>query len=558
MMPELPKYIASLLILGAAALSRADDQPIPYGPVSIPPAKPTKVIPQRLVSLIATSLAHTTDTGLRVRLTGDLAAVGNEAAKSELLQLLKDSDPLVRAQAVSGLPGSAEGEALHVDPSAVVRRAVVAANPTDAVLLKAYDDADPAVRDTAFGQSSSSQTDARLAALLARQDSSRQAIICRTLAARKAIACAASIQPLLDSAALPAHIAAIHALAALGRLSAEQLRPQLTHAHPTVRQAAAASLTSLTAAERLSPAILLLSDGDLGVRAAAVAVLGEVAAAPAVDELLKQFIPEDPELTAATRAALAAIAERDSYARTAIDSAAAALLVAPTPLLRCDGSFLLGKLKSNTQLSRHLGLLKDADWTVVRQAAMSLGAIADPSAAAPLAESAALAAGINDPTSEQWSLSASASEVVARAEAGEQAILACVKLHYAPVIEAVRPVILKKTASFQIRTAAIWAIGVLDPPQSAAAPLRALIGRSNDIEEIPAVIAEAIKAAGNSKAAALRSSLLPLKESTRNLEYSVAATMALDRIDGTQTPIFAPESPFTPQTAVTDLTPAAR
>lgn len=548
------RRLLPILLLSSAAFA-ADL--IPYGPIALPTGKQEIVVADRTVTLTIDALAHTPDAPTRVHLASDLGLARTDPARAALVKLLQDPDAVVRAQAVRSLGSGSEVSALANDASPQVRREVALVTTDDAVLIKALADADPAVRNAGLGRSISDKTDAALAAALGGLSAADQMIACITLGGRKAIAAAGAIESLLQTPGPLPRVEAINALAAMQKIPLVQLGPLMADAHPAVRQAAVAALSSLPPGERFAPATAALADADIGVRTAAVTVLADVGTAASIGPVLAQLSAGDEDLHAAARAAAVAIVARDSDAAPVLDAAAAALLPSPNAGLRADASFFLGALRSKTQLARHAALLDGADWAVVLQASISLGQIADPSAAAALAAAAKRAAGIGDPNYSTWVNAATFDQATSRNTAGEQAVLSCVVLRYAPVIDAVKPILLKKTAPANIRDAAVWAIGVLQPPETAEPVLRALIGRLHDREESQDVVAEAIKAVGNGHVTPLEPDIAALRDGG---EWPTCgwASVVLDYLHGTHTPLTAPSSVLAPSTTIRDLTPAAR
>jgi len=550
--PLLAAAVSAVLATGAFA-----QDPLPYGPLPIPNPPPHMVVNDRTVALTAAALAKSADPGTRVQLVHDLGLAEAPAAHDAVAKALKDADELVRAEAVASLHGDSAVNTLIVDTSPVVRRAVAEGTKDPATLAKGYDDADLLVRTAAFNRSLSPETDTALAGKLATLKPPEQAIVCGTLATRKATAAAPSIAALLTSDSLVARVAAIKALGTIGTLQAKQLQAQLSHPHRAVRAAAVAALIALPAADRVPLAVAALNDADYAVRIAAVNILSDAGGAPAVPQIIAQLSLGDPDLRSAGRMALVKIAARDKDAAAALDSASVPLLDSPTATLRADGSFFLGALKSKTALPRHIALLNDADWLVVAQAATSLGQIGDASAAPPLAATAARAAAIGDSGYADWARKAAPDELTARGSAGEQAVLSCVALNYAPVVKAVKPIVLQKTASAPIRVAAVYAIGRLEAPSEAAPTLRTLLGRINDMEETQSVVYEAVKAAANAHATALEPALQTLAKN-EFFEVHAVATIALDYLKGTHTPLEPPAGDTPAETMIRDLTPAAK
>jgi HEAT repeat protein len=115
-------------------------------------------------------------------------------------------------------------------------------------------------------------------------------------------------------------------------------------------------------------AIKMLGDADPTVRVAASDLLAAAPTPAGIGPLVEQLGVAYEPLHLSARAALLASGP------LTID-AAVKLLDHADPRRREDGSYLLGELRNDAALQRHIALMDDKDWGVVRQAAWSLGLI---------------------------------------------------------------------------------------------------------------------------------------------------------------------------------------
>ena len=224
---------------------------------------------------------------------------------------------------------------------------------------------------------------------------------------------------------------------------------------------------------------------------------------------------------------------------------ATALLDSPNPRRREDGSFLLGQLRSDAALSRHIALLKDSDWRVVAQAAKSLGQIGNPDANEAIRSSIARIASVGTtvPEAELASAySASAEVVISGAKLGQTSELAvCV-----PMITE------KQKYPPELRAACAYAFGLLGDP-SDIATARLLLGVYGDNQEVTSVKFEALKALGNLKSAESATTLKQISTTETDPALRWIAFWAYKRITGSEDAYTPPNDPWTADVAVSDL-----
>lgn len=537
--------IACLARLATAQTTQPADY-LPYGTIVPPePVRETFIKP-RTVQLIDEALRRETDSALRVRLAGDLGLASSTEAAPLLKRLLTDPDPLVRAAAVRSLvaTSAAEPESLTPlikDPSPHVRRAVVLAKREPAILA-GITDADASVRAGALSVSVSETTDRAITDQLDKLDPTLQALAVRTLGARGATQSVPAIAKLLQSPSVVTRVAAIEALTTLNAVTPEQVQEQIKHAHPAVRVAAMKAAATLPEArDRAASASAGITDTDLAVRVPAASLLGALGDPASAPVLGNQLASGYEPLHLSARAALVALVKANPDARSAVEAVSGELLSHASPDRRIDGSAVLGQIRSTHALPAHIKLLEDADWQVVHQAAISLGSIGDTSAADPIMQ--AFARAVADPAPTDPAIAA------ARYLAAEHLVLGAVALRHTPVLEATKKYPLDKRSPGGVRLAAIYAVGVLATPENANASLRALLGRTRDIEESPAAISEAAKALGNARSRAALPALKKLIEPDAS-EYAYVAHVAIDRINGTNTPFTQPPVRYEAETAI--------
>jgi HEAT repeat protein len=495
----------SVLFLCAVAVAQTvptSDPPLEFGlsPFNIPPGIEINTTPPRVVEMLVEALQAEPVVQRRVELVRDLgrcrlpaalspviaamgdreaavraeaarsaAVLGNRAALSSLQELLKDSSPAVRAETILA------GAALD-DP---------------AFVTAGLKDADESCFTTACAVVSAPEHEAQIIARWTSLSPSAQVVAIRALARRGAVAHADLIVAQLDSQDLPLLIAAIQALERIkARPQREAVARLLEHHHPTVRRSAVAAMSSLAGdKEQIEVATKMLGDADLSVRQAAAQLL---VAHPSSDVTIIALLEE--QLSAGyqplRKAARDALVSASAHSEGLVVNAAVKLLHHGDADRREDGSYVLGSIGSDAALDRHIELLKDQDWDVVRQAAESLGEIGSAEAAPELAKLAAQA------TLADY---APATDPSTQAQAIVSAFIACGKLRYKPVLSVARPLIPDKmNYSAAIRAPAVWAAGMAGDADDAALAAQLLSAyRDTSPYESEEVRLEAVKAIGN-------------------------------------------------------------
>ncbi len=181
---------------------------------------------------------------------------------------------------------------------------------------------------------------------------------------------------------------------AMGMLNSTQVVSRLTellgHPHSVVRREATLALGQCAAADTLRPlGVRMLGDGDATVRQAAASVLGRVLTAGVVPLLVPHLDDPYQPLWRAARDTLEHAPAGPT--REKVIQAAGGLLDNANPRRRQDGSYLLGRFRSDYRYERHLQLLADQDVDLMAQVAESLGLIGRQEARAPIVELARVA-----------------------------------------------------------------------------------------------------------------------------------------------------------------------
>jgi HEAT repeat protein len=480
--------------------STADDL-IPVGMESfdIPPAILRNDTPPRVAQLLAEALAANPHALRRVELVRDLGECRLPAAIVPVVKAAADPDAIVRAQAARSLAllgGGADVLAalrtLAADKEPAVRcevvRAAAALNAAPLVTT-ALDDTDESVFAAACAVASTPEHAQRIAARMASATTARVKLVAvRALGRMSAIAHATGIVEQLATDDMSLTVTALDALAQMkATQQASTVRERLGHAHPTVRRAATAGMAALTeGAEQSAIGLRMLQDADPTVRAAAARLLAAHPTPEAATTLAAQLAGDHEPLRRAARDALVATA---AVAQQPVAGAAAKLLDDEDPHRREDGSYVLGQLRSDAALARHLVLLGDSDWGVAAQAAESLGRIGSPEAAPGLMK---LVAGTS-------AIKQTGSVDASQAKAIGNALIACGQLHYRPVVELTKPLISEKTVyPPSVRVPAIWAAGAASGPNDADVAARCLsVYRDTTPYEVEEARFEAAKAIGN-------------------------------------------------------------
>ncbi len=443
-----------------------------------------------------------------------LGAMGDPAAAAALTQLSSDSEPEVRAAA-------------DRSAAALSLETLVSAGIGDAdsdVVCASLSVADATHAREIAGRLNDSNIDIRLAAI-------------RAVARNHLTADAKTLAGLLGGD-VATRVAAVRALGLIDAQSnAKDVVKLLSDSNPTVRREATIALVDVMApSDAQSLAIKMLDDNDESVRTSAALALAIVPGQPAVIPMSKQLSDPYVPLHDAARAALVA-------AGSASVSAAVSLLDSPDPRRREDGSYLLGVLRSPAGFQRHLQLLHDSDWSVVAQAAKSLGEISNPAAGPELEQTYVCARDL---------ISGTESPTQPAAIAATNAIVSAAQLGYGPIGSAASSVIFRRgDYPSNVRSAAVWAMGMVGANEEANI-FEQLQGLVADPLEAGDIKIEAVKAVGNRKAAAGRP-LFDLAAKMLSSDEELAIIhWSQDRLNGTASPFSLPPEKFVADTAIRD------
>lgn len=548
-----------VLLLSAAIAAqgrRAEGDWLEFGDQD-PPIPTIKVIdatPERVVELTAQALEKSSLASRKVELIGDLGETRLAAAVPHLAKALRDPDPRVRAAAAraAGHVQRAEAsEALRVladdkDPS--VRLEMVRAGASYADVRSAeigLKDSDESVFIFSSALATTPAQADQIASRLPSLSPRARTAAARALGRLRAVTHARAVADQLSSTDLPLVIEAITALSQMPAVAeTAAVKRQLSHTHPSVRRAATQAMAKLAPVdEQVVVARQMMGDADLTVREAAARLLIAHPSADSVPVLVQQLSAGYPPLRQAAREALAATA---SISAPSVVEVAVRLMADQDPPRRQDGSFILGRLRSDAAYAEHRRLLKDPDWNVVAQACESLGVIGRQEAAGELAAIAARAT-----HAEELRLDDSA-----QVEAVRSAFIACGRLRHRPLLELIRVVVpQKRVYGVTIRAPAIWAAGAIcGPDDTEIAAMLLSIAHDNSPFEAEAARFEAIKAIGN----------MGYKQALETLRRDAAESphpklrwishVVADRIAGTQTPYVPVDVPVIADTSIQDLT----
>jgi HEAT repeat protein len=453
--------------------------------------------PPRVVQLLSHALSAHPSAPRRVELVRDLGLCKRSDALPSVLAAMSDPEASVRAEAAQSAALIGDNAAarsglqkLLSDGDPAVRREVVvaAASMNDPAFITAgLKDPDDSVFAAACALATTPQHDALIAARLPSASLLGRLAAIRALGRRRAGAYASLVASQLSSGDLSLTIAAVRSLGQMKATSQrDRIKMLLSHEHPTVRRVAVAALSKLAAAdEQITIARRMLKDPDLSVREAAAELFMAHPSADDVPSLFRQLSTNYGPLHDSARDALVAAAL--APIPTVVDSAAK-LLTDADPNRREDGSYILGRARSDAALEQHIRLLNDENWAVVRQAAESLGRIGRPEAASSLAQ---LAAKIETPDDSEMT--------DGRLAAIECAFISCGQLRYKPILPLAQRLMPQKTVyPSALRASAIWAAGLVgEANDSRLASIFLSISNDNGPFESEDARFEAIKAIGN-------------------------------------------------------------
>jgi len=503
----------------------------------------------------------------RTQYVADLGAVALPAGAPFVIDAMSDPAPHVRAEAARAAAQIGEASLLpHVekligDTDAVVRReAVLAAgslarrhNQSTTAIARGLTDPQPPVVAAALQAAWTAQHAAAAAAKLPSLPPELQVEAAVALARMKDADHAPALLPMLGGD-VAQRVAALQAFGEIARPGQhDAIAKMLTDAHPTVRRAA------ITAIGRLDPdvtrgpvAIKMLQDADPTVREAAVRVLTPVATSQALSAIAQQLDVDYAPLHAATRQAL--IRPADDAMRAATIALAADMLAHANLRRQEDASYVLGRLRSDANFDGHVALLKwDAasaaklDWSLIAQAAESMGLIRNPKSADAL-----------------MTLVAAAPDALAKtrrpqrndmARAMSNALVAAGRLgHRAALAESVRILKLNpEDCPVDLRAAAAFAIGVLSDPGAAPPEGVNFFAIYSSPFEGRATKIEAIKAPGNMCHAGSADRLKEISTTDGTADLRWLAHWSYQRCANQQVPYVAPRTRHEPPVTINDL-----
>ena len=539
----LASMLAAAIVCGVVAHGQtrpADQARFDFGvPVDFPSPVQVNATSTRVVELLGEALAKNPVTPRRVELVRDLGETHLSPALPHIVRAMDDPEPAVRFEAaraaaalgdVSVIP---QLRKLLADADADVRCSAVRAGSSlgDAsFVLAGLADADESVFVLACGLASTDEHDRRIAERMSQVAGDSRIAAIRALGRRRAERFATLVETALDDPDIVVVSAAIRSLAQMNAVQTrEHVRALVHHPNPTIRRCAVTAMASLAdAADQSAVGRQMLADPDLSVREAAARLLAAHPSADTVPALFEQLGAGYRPLNAAAREALVAAG---SIPNAGVSQLSAGLLNDADPRRREDGSFILGRLRSDAGFDRHLKLLEDADWKTVAQAALSLSEIGRADARPAILRLA----------SQVGQADQSRSLAPDQTLAIGCAFIACGRLHCGEALPLIKQIIPQKmTCPIEIRGRAIWAAGVLgsNTDDDLASKLLTVYRDNSPFESEQARI-EAIKALGNMRYMAQLDDFRkqgqenPLA-SLRFLSHEVA-----DRLSG-QTTLYAP------------------
>ena len=337
----------------------------------------------------------------------------------------------------------------------------------------------------------------------------------------------------LSKGDVPARIAAMEALGGMKLTSqVAVVAAGIADPHPSVRRAAVAALQTVADAQtRRRDGLVMLKDPDSTVRLTAV----ELLAANIVPELAKPFAAQltdryQPIYAASLKALWAS---PDPASRQACIDVAASLLDNSDPRRQQDGSYILGRYRSDAALQRHIAIAatfenSKPDWALVSQAVDSLGRIGHPDAKPCVLKLAGQdPATANTPQTE--TISAIANAMIACGRLGEKAVL--------PICHKAMAGNPERMASI-LRTAAAYGIGAVGTVADTGS-FPGVMGGGQAAYESPQTRIEVLRAIGNLRDKAKLS--LTGASTILGADEQWMAHWAHDRITGQTTP-FTPRA----------------
>lgn len=548
--------------------SRWDDPMIDFGTdrVSIPPALRRNDTSVRTVQLLGQAMQRSNVSAQRIQYLSEIAACKLNEGAPFIRAGLEDHDPSVAGAAVRAA-GILLDPSLRDDlspflqnPDPLTRRdAVVACYAIDtrhggsspAISSALSQDERTIVEVSALRRASPQDAD-RIVKLLG-HDPTVVVEAIRALARIKASDKAGYVAAFFASSDVSLRSAAAEAAAAMHALSLfDPVVKMLDDPHPTVRRSALGAVAQLadeTMQQRI--ALAALKDADPSVRTVAATILADHPLIEAVGPLFDQIpVPYQP----LHDAALQALANPVSAAmREAVSIRAAALLEDTDAARRHDASYLLGRLRSDRNVVKHISFLQirpiavDNDFALMAQAARSLGEMNATSAGPLLAlitERAPVSIRFPSPTQ------------FIPDEALGAAFVAAGKIGYKPVLkEAMR--ILGAGPEEQTpmeRAGAVFALAELTDSSASDVNDRLVTIAAGETEGSAAQV-EAIKGLVRRRAVSAALKLRGLGEKSPRPPSRFFAHWAADELTGQTTPYSPPISLWHATTTISDLTP---
>jgi HEAT repeat protein len=316
-------------------------------------------------------------------------------------------------------------------------------------------------------------------------------------------------------------LAALDVVAANGAASdAALVRPLLAHAHPRVRAAALMTMDTLGASDRGDLALRALDDVDPEVRVAACRVLGRSPTDASVPKLCEQLDDGYPPLHQAAREALVAGGQAGI---ADVITRAVEMISGADPRRQEDGSYILGQLRRDEALERHIELTRSDDLATASQAARSLTRIGRREAGPAMLQMFQRLRQIRPATLEVDSATRDA--VLGAGELGERGIV--------PALKGIVPDLERESAN--VRAAGAWVLGVLGDASDAKL-VQALTSRMTVEQESSDVQFEAAKALGALRAREALPLLRELGRSSFDPALRYMSHLSADRIEGSTTP----------------------
>ena len=527
--------VLTLNLYGAAAEVR-DDQTsqLDWGKngLPIPTATTSLTTTKETAELIGASIARCTSESTRAAYIHDLASCQPDDAAPFIEAAMEDSSPLVRAEAIrtavklrrSELTATVQQYIADKDPR--VRREAALAGMFSTTQRK--EEPDIAIQAAAIWAAASTEDLQALARDLRTLPHGLRLEAMERLSQAGATWAAANIADALPGD-VDERVLAIRVLAGFGATDQwHRIQPLLADRYVAVRREATLAIARLCKVQdRSTLAETMLADPTDWVREAAAIVLRSNPSASSIALLKAQLESANPALHDAARNALVATGQP-------MISSALEMLKDANAKQRVDGSFILGRLKSDAGFETHVKLLSDSNPAVAAQAAEALGQIGKREAV---------------PALLSLLLSLQKAPDGLRTPVFHQAMIACGRLRDPQVLEVALQHLSDGNASPSTRAACAFAIGRV-ANGSDIAIANALLSRYYDREESPVVQFESLKALGQAQFLAGKSQLASIASEEFDPELRWMAHWSQDRIAGRPSPYTPPEHRLTPEVSI--------